>query len=276
MAKKQISARKDYDRNQLPKNRKEQFFDILVRRYGLFIKLGIFILLFFIPYFFVMMYKDSLYMSIKAGNYEDAGARIFSVDLIYSGLMFIALPILFVGFAGVFKILKELIYGEPIFFKEDFIEGIKENSKSFIVIAAIIALFNLFELLISYSFSNNVVFEVIPVAFNYVLIFPICFVSIYLTSVYTNKFMVTLKTSIIILFKFLPRILLCFIFTFGFFALEFIPIAYIKYCVVIVCLVFVLPISIFASYENFIDIFDENINKTQFPNFYKKGIEYNK
>ena len=273
---KKIKSNKvDFTINNLPKNRREQCKDLLKNRFLTILVTGLFLLLFFIPYFLTILYKDSALIVIQNGPEAEIVTRTFSLNIIYNILSLISLIILFVGISGILKIYKQLIYNEPLFLKEDFIDGIKENFKSLVLIVILIWVFNFMEYLISFSFQESM-FGYIPLGVNYALIFPIFTVMIYLSSVYTNSFFVNLKSSIIIYFKHFPSIILGFVFLFGFFFLRYIPNTFIKYISIIIGITIVFPLAIFINYENYINIFDIDINRVQFPNFYKKGLKYDK
>lgn len=265
----------DFLESNLPSTRRKQFFDNLSHRYKLLLLIGIVLTIFFIPLLAALIYRDSSITIIVAQNFEDEYQKIFSIEIIYSLLTIPCFIILFVGLSGIMKIIKELVYSEPIFFKEDFIAGIKENWKSFIMIAIFISLFNIMDTLLSYSF-NNIYIKTIPVSFNFALIFPLSFVGLLISATYSNRFFITLKNSIVIYFRFFPTILLSYILTFGVLTFRYIPIIFIKYSVIIIYLLFVLPITVLGSYENITYIFDETVNKTQYPNYYKKGLFFHK
>ena len=266
------TADKDFRKDQLPHNRKEQFFDIFKTRYRLFFSFSLILTLLFLPFLGVLIYKDSTIMAIYNGGYDNVTERIFTISLIYIGLLLFASIIFFIGLAGLFKIFKELIYGEPVFFKEDFIQGIKDNFKPFLVIAIFVWIFSAVDRLISISFSNTWYIEIIPSAINFSLIFPICYVSLFITSVYTNTFSINLKSAIIIYFKHFPSVLLGYIFSFGILLIKYIPLLYLKYSLFAILVILVLPISLFAGFENHMRIFDELVNKNQYPDYYKKGL----
>ncbi len=265
-------ANKDFQMSQLPKTRREQFFDLLKNRWGLLFKIGFILLLAFLPILAAMIYKDSMIIYINSNGYEDVRERLFSVYLIYSAFILISFLIFFIVLSGLMKIIKELIYGDPVFFKEDFVEGLKENWKAFAFTATIISIFEIVDVMISFAFPNQLLIQIIPAAINFVLVFPLCFVALFISSVYVNKISVVLKSAIIIYFTKFPIVLLCYIFTFGIMLLKYIALVYIKYSLLLVLVFVILPISILMSFEAHMHIFDESINKEQYPDYYKKGL----
>ena len=261
----------DFLESSLPSTRKKQFFDNLTHRYRLLLLIGIVLVTFFIPFLAALIYRDSSLMIIAAQGYEDEIQRMFSIEIIYSLLTIPCFIIFFIGLAGIMKVIKELVYSEPIFFKDDFLTGIKENWKPFIIIAIFVSIFNLMDTLLFNAFSN-IYIRVIPASVNFALIFPLCFVSLLISMTYANKFFVTLRSAVIIYFIFFPRIILSFALTFGVLLFKYIPLFYVKYIVIIIYLLLVLPITILGTYESITNIFDELINKNQYPDYYKKGL----
>ena len=272
---KNVVSQKDFQKTQLPKTRKEQFFDILKHRFGLILKIGFILLLSFLPLLGAMIYKDSMIIIINSNGYEDVRERLVTVYALYSLFIMVGLLIFFIVLAGIFKIVKELIFGEPIFFKEDFIEGIKENWKSFSLISIFVSIFSVIDIIISFAYSNQIIIQISPTMVNFAIIFPLCFVSLFISSMYTNKVSTTIKGSIIIYFTKFPLVLLGYIFTFGIFLIRHTPLLYVKYSLFLMLVFILLPVALLMSFSIHIHIFDENINKNQYPDYYKKGLFIN-
>lgn len=271
MARKNKTAKHDFLKNQLPSTRRKQFFDILSHRYTLILKIGLLLSLFFLPVLLSIMYKDSSILIIQSSNYKDEYSRIFVVNVIYCVAIFFSFIVFFVGVAGFFKIYKELIYGDPIFLKEDFIQGIKDNFKPFIVIAIFFGLFYSSEHLISFIY-DNVYIQAIPFAFNFAIIFPLCFVSLFVSSYYSNGFMMNLKTAFSLYLRRFPLEIAGYLSVIGMVFFQYINLIYVKYALLILFVVFFLPISLLIGHEANASIFDELINISQFPSYYKKGL----
>lgn len=262
----------DYQISQLPSTRRKQFSDVLSHRYRVLLLIGMILVLFFLPQLGALIYKDATIMAINHGSYDDKYGRIFSVHIIYIAISLVTSLIFYVGLSGVLKIFKEMVYDEPIFFKNDFIQGIKENFKSFIVISIILSLFSALDTIITYAYGNLLYVQIIAPAFNYALIFPICYVAMFLCTFYSNKFFVVVKASSILYFRFFPTVFLGFVLSFGLYLLKYIPLIYLKYGLFLLLIMFFLPLVILGSIENFAHIFDETINKEQYPDYYKKGL----
>lgn len=270
------AASRDFSIYDLPKTRKEQFSDILKHHYFLLLKLGFILLLCAIPLLISMAIKDINYLSIireKITDAQEVYNRKFTSTLIFSICEIVSFIILGIGLSGTNKIVKELIYNQPVFFKEDFKEGIKTNFKSTAVICLVVGIFTAISNIFYLAMPVDAL-KYLPFAINYGIIYPICFVSLFLTSVYSNKILVTIKTSLIIYIKFFPVVFGTFILFAGIAMIKWIPVSlfYLKYILLIIFIVFHHPVVILGSFLYQMWIYDENINKTQFIEFYKKGL----
>ncbi len=263
----------DYAIGNLPHNRKEQFFDIAKHRFFLLLGIGLIILLFSLPIFASMIYRDVLLMSVEASEATSAEkeATSFSVNLLFSFLFAFSLLILSVGLSGISKILRELIYDEPIFFKDDFFSGIKENARQHLILALFAGIFWFFANFIS-LIANNFILKVIFVGVNIAFIFPPVFVGFFLANVYSNKFFKNLQSGFVIYFKAFPSVILTFVSIYALSFLQYVPLLIVKYLVMAALTVIYVPFAFLISFLNQIRLYDELINKEQFPEYYHKGL----
>lgn len=271
---KKVIKTKDFDKSDLPSTRKEQFFDLLKHRFFFLLGLGVILLLFFIPLFASIVYKDLAILGINQSNMEanEKSSSLFFISLLFSFLVMMGLLIFSIGLAGVMKLLKQLIYDEPIFFKDDFLSGIKENFKSFLLISFLTGLLNLISNTIAILFDNVLIVKILFPALNFALFYPVLFVCIFLSSTYSNNLMTTIKSSIVIYIKHFPTVFLCFVLTYGVTFFQYIDIMLLKYLLILFVLLIYFPILFLSSYLNQIRIYDSLINKDQFPSYYLKGL----
>ena len=271
---KKVIKTKDFDKSDLPSTRKEQFFDLLKHRFFFLLGLGVILLLFFIPLFASIVYKDLAILGINQSNMEanEKSSSLFFISLLFSFLVMMGLLIFSIGLAGVMKLLKQLIYDEPIFFKDDFLSGIKENFKFFLLISFLTGLLNLISNTIAILFDNVLIVKILFPALNFALFYPVLFVCIFLSSTYSNNLMTTIKSSIVIYIKHFPTVFLCFVLTYGVTFFQYIDIMLLKYLLILFVLLIYFPILFLSSYLNQIRIYDSLINKDQFPSYYLKGL----
>ncbi len=265
---------KDFDKNDLPSTRKEQFFDLIKHRFFFLLGLGLILFLFSLPLFASIVYKDLATLSINQSEMDanDKAASLLLIGLLFSFLVMLGLLILSIGLSGVMKLLKQLIYDEPIFFKDDFLAGIKENYKSFLLLSFFAGLLNLISNVIGILFDNVLLLKIIFPALNFALFYPVMFVSFFLTSTYSNSLMTTIKSSTVIYIKHFPTVFLCFVFFYGVLFFQYIDIMLLKYLLLLFVFFIYFPILLLASYLNQIRIYDSLINKDQFPSYYLKGL----
>ena len=265
---------KEFDKNDLPSTRKEQFFDLFRHRFFFLLGLGVLLLLFFIPFFASIVYKDLAILAINQADMEieEKSSSLLFIGLLFSILTIFGLLIFSIGLAGVMKLLKQLIYDEPIFFKDDFLTGIKENYKSFLLLSFFAGLLNLISNVIGILFDNVLLLKIIFPALNFVLFYPVIFVSFFLTSTYSNRLLVTLRSSLLIYIKHFPSVFLCFALVYGVSFYQYIDIMLLKYLLIVFTLLLYFPILLLSSYLNQIRIYDYLINKDQFPSYYLKGL----
>lgn len=128
----------DYEAlKKLPHNRKELFFDLLKNRKMFLFSFSCFTFLFFIPLFIDLLYFS--YMELAAFSLGD-------IDVIFTLLFYsliISIPcnvIVFIGLSGAFYVSKKLVWQEGINLSHDFLVGIKENYKKFILFSFIFSL----------------------------------------------------------------------------------------------------------------------------------------
>lgn len=274
MRKKKV-ATKDFDINSLPKNRKEQFKDIFKHNLVLLIEIGVLLLLFLLPMLASIVVKDSsLLIAYTSGYSEEKIYEMeFSTKLIQCFVFAVTVIIAGIGISGVMNIFKRLIYSEPVFFWHDFKDGIKKSFKETMIIALFIALFSCAGNIL-YLVLNVKVVGYIVLGINYALIYPLCFVSLFLTNTYKNTLLVNIKTAFILYIKFFPFVILFYLSLFAPTLIKLIPLSvyFIKYIIFILYVLLIYPTATLGSFLYFTNLFDEHINKTQFPEFYRKGL----
>ena len=168
-------SKSDFNETSLPKNRKELFFDILKQNHSILFKIAGLLILFLIPFLTVLALKD--YSFIVAHNEDKSNATMLIVCFILEILAILIFAIAISGFA---KIFKELCYMEPVFFKDDFLKGVKENIKPTLLIALIVGIIN-FMFQYCYYFIDNGWLKAVPFGVIYFIIYlQIIFLLVYI------------------------------------------------------------------------------------------------
>lgn len=271
-------AKSDFNSKFLPKTRKEAFFDILKMHYGLLLKLGLIILLSLIPLLFVLINEDiylsKIYQDFKLGNIsEDEFNNLYKSAYIFTSLLEIPAFILFgLGLSGVIKVYRRIVFYEPVFFKEDFFSGIKENILSVSIILLIFGLVSLSTNIIRLNTNLFVVLRYLPYAISYVLIYPTLLLSLTMLPIYKANVFSIIRDALKLLFKsFLKTILFAFL-LFVVMLITLISSIYAKYVILLIFIVFIIPILVLAFYMNSVDVFDKYVNSEYHKEIYRKGL----
>lgn len=271
-------ARSDFNSKFLPKTRKEAFFDILKMHYGLLLKLGLIILLFLVPLLLILINRDlyisKIYQEFKSNNIDENDFNtLYKSTYVFTSLLEIPAFILFgLGLSGVIKVYRRIIFYEPIFFKEDFFSGIKENILSVSVILLLFGLISLSTNIIRLNTDLFVVLRYLPYAVSYVLIYPTLLLSLTMLPIYNANVFSIIRDALKLLFKsFLKTILFAFL-LFVVILITLISSIYAEYVLLLIYIVFVLPIFILAFYMNSTDVFDKYVNSEYHKEIYRKGL----
>ncbi len=272
--KKSKAPQKAFEIEMLPSSRKEQFFDLVKHRFFFFIGIGALLFAFSLFILGGAFFKDMSLISLNSStaSEEEQNTFSFTIKLISYAIQGFGFPVLGFGLSGILMPLKNLAWNDPVFFKDDFKIGLKENGKAFVGITFLWGLVYFLEMLIGLLFSNLPWFEAILFGINLAFIYPILIASLFLTLYYSNPFMATIQKAAAIYFRHFPLLFLsslCLLLPF--FAL-YIPIFLVKYGVLILWMVAVFPFGLLFSFELHLHYFDEDVNSSQFPSYYQKGL----
>lgn len=264
----------DYTEADFPATRKDVFFDCFREHFSVILKLCFLCFLCFLPVFFVMLLRDlHLAASIKSlGENPDKdvlASVVKFVSLVYGGAEVVAFAIFGFLFAGIAQILRQLCWGEPIFFGEDFKTGLKSNGARFLVISLLAALTR-------YAASVTdtwVSMYLLPPMF-YVITLPIG-IWFLLQSVYYKLGVVPcVKNSVLFYVKTVPFTLLLLALTVAptFVVKTFVANFAAKYLTTLLAaLIYYVPITmVWLLYAGY--VFDKFINKEHYPSYYRKGM----
>ena len=158
------------------------------------------------------------------------------------------------------------------FFKDDFLLGIKENYKHYLIISFILGLFNLFAVTSRFYLVNMEILSYVPMAINFAVIYPIIYCFLFVDEMYSNTMFRNLKLGIKVFIRsLLSTLSICIFFYAGLF-MRYIPYYYIKYICIIILIMFIFPILVLASSENEVRVFDKLINPYYFKEYTNKGL----
>ena len=275
-------AKNDFEKHQLPSNRKESIKDILSLRWTVLIKVGFILLLFGIPLMIhQILINISIYeieLAFQNGNIDELYARQAIFDTINTGnLIFIPLLVLFgIGLSGGLRVLRQLIWQEPIFFWHDLKQGIKSHALYVSLSIILIGIANFFfnyiirgasfyedANLISFLIGAVMVLLVISFYFGFFVITQTTLYQLSFYSMYKNAFLLTMRyffqAMIYLLMLILPWLIL------------FVDLG--SFYVFVFCILFVItPFQLLVIMSYAYGLYDDLINKNHHQDIYRKGL----
>lgn len=278
------NSKNDFTRDMLPKNRTEVFFDVLKVRFGTVLRLGLMLLLFSLPMLLLILSTNLQISGIITNQGETIASEAYrQIYGIYntSNLLAIALlPVFACGLAGTLRVTKLLIWGEGISFSQDFLLGIRKNGKELAILFGVAGIVNfLNDLIYRMTYVNpeisgfqNLIL-LFPRVFSLVFLFPVaCFVASQII-IYTDSFRVRIRNAIVFYLKTAPKTLvILFLSTLPFFMLRLIGSFPLLIVFMVLLVLLVLPLTSIVWMLFSCSVFDEQINKNQFPEILNKGI----
>ena len=271
-------AKHDFTIDNLPSNRKEVFFDCLKLRFRDFFKLGLLLLLFALPLIIAGFVKDT-FLFYMTNELENGSMTEEDFNGVYTLLMFgyyfveiICLIIFSLGLAGALRVIRQIVWGEPVFFTQDFFEGIKLNKNHFIIYFFFIGLFNLLNHLVMLSNVQYEIVKIIPFALSLVILFPPLLYSLTQTLMYNNRVLSEYKNGFILYIKTFPLTILATIVVLLPLLFDLIPLFVIKYIIMAIFVIILFPIILLGEFLFFNSRLDKYINKEMYPEIYDKGI----
>ena len=273
-------ANKDFSAEGLPHNRKEVFFDLLKIRYPMILLLGLVLLVFATPLIISSFIGDSMAAGILADYNDGVYTEKQAIDLIYSlrnTVNVINVPcliVLAIGLAGVMRIIRQLIWGEGVFFTQDLFEGIKLNWPIYVMVSAL-AGFVIFTVgLVIPSGQSTIVGVILSAAqFAAVAVFlPVAMFVLTQAQIYTNPFFTYARNGFLF---FIKKLIPTLVFMFAFylpFITDYLSGALLKLILLIVYFIFVAVPALMAWFLFSCSVFDEFINKDCYRQIYDKGV----
>ena len=272
---KQKVSRVAYSKAMLPRTRREQFLDCYKMNFILLLKCGLTLLLFALPLILFCIFMDFYYMSILNHVTEAVEQTKLVFFFLYNLGVIILCSLLIFALSGITHILRNFIWQEGIYFREDFGKGIKQNIGKNMVFYGICALLYLLSIVV-YSLFNVSLISYVPLVIFVLIIFPIFIWFIFLNNTYTSKFFPLVRNSTFFYIKSLGWSLLATVVLFSSFAVIFIPLAFVwlKYIVVTLYFIFIYPAIFLVMVLYTTHKFDEFINKENYPEYYLKGLNH--
>ena len=259
----------------LPRTRKAQFLDVFKINYIVLLKCGLMLFLFFIPLVGFSFFMDFFYVSLIGHATEEVEETVLVFHYIFNiGLIIFGLVAL-IGMTGVIHVLRNLIWGEGIFFKDDFASGIKENTAKNVIFYLIFSVFYAFAFVIYSLFPETIISYF--ALFMFALIFlPIFFWIIFLNNTYASKFGGLLKNGLFFYVKTIGWSIVGILMLLSLVGLLFIPfvLVWLKYIILVLFIVFIFPIVLLIMTLYSTSKFDVYINKDNYKDYYSRGLNW--
>jgi len=271
-------SKTDFQTEKLPHTRTQVFWDVLKINWRTFFVLAFVLFAGFVPMLLCLFFRDNyaLGLSVRMSRGEISKEAALSLykyaHLICAGACWVSFYFLAVAICFATRFIRQMIWYEPIFVKEDLAKALKNGYGS----AAICATFAGIILVVSklmLFISNNAIVQIIPAAIFIPFISMPLLLTYVQSTIYLGKFSQLLKNSIALYIKEALKVLL-----FG--LLLLLPILFalmdqflmVKYIVLSAYLLVFENLFILMFYLVCNHIFDKYINREQFPEIYKKGL----
>ncbi|MBO4572537.1 MAG: hypothetical protein J5762_02045 [Clostridia bacterium] len=268
----------DFEEDKLPSNRKEVFFDALKIRAGTLIRLGLVLLLFAAPLIVAGFIKDSYYYIVQTSyaqgemTEENYSGIIFTIELFYYVAKIICFIVLGLGLSGVLRVIRQIIWGEPVFFWHDIFDGIKMQGARYSIYFFFAGLLNLLGRLVIFFGFNSEFLKYLPLGLNYVLFLPPLLYALIQSQIYRFRLLDEYKNGFILYFKTIPQTVLVTIIVCLPLLFDLISLLVLKYAVIAIYVVAVLPLLTMGEFLYFMSVLDRYINKERYPEIYDKGV----
>ena len=268
-------SRVDYSKSMLPRKRREQFIDVFKMNYMVILKCGLMLLLFFAPLLAFSVFGDFYFMSLIDNSTEDVEQTKMLFHWLFNlGIILFSL-IAVLGFSGVIRVLRNLIWGEGIYFRDDFAEGIKQNAGKNIIFALIFG--GLYALAyFIYSLFPETLISAFGLLMFALIFLPIFFWILFLNNTYSSSFGALLRNGLFFYVKTIGWSLLSMVVMLLLVATIFIPmdLIWVKYIIIVITTLFIYPIVLLVMTLYSTSKFDIFINKDNYPDYYLRGLNH--
>lgn len=272
---KQKVSKIDYSKAMLPRTRRQQLGDCFKMNYMTILKCGLILLLSFLPLIGFSIFMDLYYVSILEHTTQELEQTQFVFFcLYYSGVVIMCLPI-FVGLSGVNYVLRNLIWGEGIFFKSDIALGIKQNAPKNLLFGFISGVIFFAAYFVS-SMISGLFISYIPLIIYALIFLPVYFWLMFLNNIYNSKVTTLIGNSFYFYIRNIGWSILGVLMPLSLLTLLFIPLylVWLKFIVLILFIIFIFPIVLLIMILFTTSKFDEYINQEHYPEHYLKGLNH--
>lgn len=273
---KQKVAKTDFSEQNLPHNRKEVFFDCVKLYWQKLLLLGLIMLACAVPLLTVSAVCDTVQQGLSRQLLDgviDKVAYNGQTAWLRFAEALIDIPcyvIVCVGLSGTVRVTRQMIWAEPLFFANDFADGIKQNWLTFCLCGFLVSLLNVY--LAFAESSGGGLPAYLPLGVVTIVVLPTALWMMAASSVYnigigkniTNSFVLYIKTPFV---TWLFVALFASVAMFGLIGLVALRCIFLAVFIVVLLPAFVMLWQL-VSYS----YFDKFINRQAYPEIVDKGI----
>ena len=264
---------KELNEANLPHNRKEQFFSVIKINWRKLLLLGFFVCLFALPLIGIHFYKDlALYQASLITNQDEMMKTVYSINTFTLIFDFLGIVAIGLGISGALRVIRLLCWEIGVFPLKDYGIGIKLSWLQTIVIYLIVAIIHFLTRFFVISSSVTEIIKFLIIGLELFIFVPVLIYYIYIINIYKCSIFEAIKSAFILYVKSLPLMLVLMILLGLPFFVTFINILIVKYLVLVIYLIFLLPIILLFGFLITSKYFDKFVNAESYPEYYKKGI----
>ncbi len=271
-------AKSDFTSSQLPHNRREVFFDCIKQRWRLLFCIGLLLLAFVLPTLIVDCVADvyGMFATSQFQNGQISEKQAFAAVIVTKKISKLCHVVTFavfaLGLSGLTRVIRQLLWGEGVFFKADFSTGVKQNGLIYSLFGVVCGLVDFCCYIVRMS-KMQVVWQVLPQVISLVLLLPIVAFILSYETVYADSVWKTTKNSFLLYFKMVPQTLVALIVAMSPCFLVLISNILLKYLLLIVVILLFSPLCLMEWQLYCYGVFDKYINAYAYPEILNKGIE---
>lgn len=275
------TASKDFQRSMLPHNRREVFADVVKLHWGKLFLLGLLALAFSLPLHIVAVMQDFYTMQLPVETAGDDLGQIILQWISNSNttalIEILCLMFFAIGLAGMIRVIRQLAWEENMYFRYDFITGIKQNMTQMVLLALITGVVRFicnYILNLSMLITSGEVYSylgIIPSVLLSVVCIPPAAYAVVCIAVYGNSFRQNIKIGFILYAHHTWKTLLAVICGLMIFIPQYIPTFYtivIGRLVSSICIPFIMLGWVLFTFNGL----DEKINPRFHPELIGKGV----
>lgn len=260
------TAARDFTPDMLPRSRRQQFSDCIRVHTDTLLCVGFFMLLFLLPLSVFRLVAD-----VSFAQMTDAEAGVVSAFRQVTALVEIPLWLIFaVGAAGLSRILRQLILGEPVFFGRDLALGIRQNAGTYLLTFGLFGAFRFLNVMAEEVLPSVIGF--IPSLIFWILLVPIGFYVLSQTIFYTNPFGKSITNGFSLYLRTAPYVWLFLLTAALPMVARLVPFLWLRIFLDIVFGLIWSPLVLFAWLLYSVSVFDRFVNPAAFPQMVGKGL----